>query len=437
MTPSPLSTADFSALLDAFSQPAAILSDDYRIISANQPYKDHYAQVSDVTDLHCYQVSHGYERPCDQEGELCPLKGCQATGLRQRVLHLHDTCHGQEHVDVEMLPIPKGAKNPQYFLEIMHLVKVANAQPKGEGLVGCSSAFNHMISLIQRAAPSQISVLLLGESGTGKELVAKALHVASTKAAQPFVTVECSGLSEALFESEMFGHEKGAFTGAVNKKEGLVTAARGGTLFLDEVGDIPLSLQVKLLRLIETGTYRTVGGLELKHADFRLVCATHRDLSAKVDDGTFRQDLYYRISSFPIEIPSLRERTEDIRLLIDVLLRRISDADEVLISPEALSYLKAYHYPGNIRELRNILERAVLLADNRVIESEHLPAFVTDFYRTSELVSGLLPDQLIPLAELELTYLKKLKQEYPIKNRQLAEQLGVSERTLYRKLQGL
>jgi len=437
MTSSTLSESEFTALLDAFTQPAAILSGDYRILSANQAYQDHYSGLKQIAGLHCYEVSHGYQRPCDQEGELCPLKRCQETGLRQRVLHLHDTCHGQEHVDVELLPIPKGAKHPQYFLEIMHLVKVANAQPEGEGLVGSSDAFNQMVSLIQRAAPSHISVLLLGESGTGKELVAKALHTASARAQKPFVTVECSGLSETLFESEMFGHEKGAFTGAINKKEGLVTAARGGTLFLDEVGDVPLSLQVKLLRLIETGTYRTVGGVDLKHADFRLICATHRDLAERVEKGAFRQDLFYRISPFPIEMPPLREREEDIPKLVSVLLQRIPNAEGITVSERAMQSLKKYSFPGNIRELRNILERAVLLADYHVIENSHLPNVVSHSHANNQVNDALLPKELIPLADLESRYLAKIKQEYPAKNRLLAEKLGVSERTLYRKLKGL
>lgn len=454
MNNSTLSDTELAALLDAFSEPAAVLSGDYMIIAANQAYRDHYAQFGQVAGLHCYQVSHGYQRPCDQEGESCPLQRCKQTGLRQRDLHLHNTNHGQEHVDVELLPIPVGEKDPHFFLEVMHLVKVANAKPEGEGLVGSSKAFNEMVSLIQRAAPSMITVLLLGESGTGKELVAKALHSASKRSQKPFVTVECSGLSENLFESEMFGHEKGAFTGAVNKKEGLVSAARGGTLFLDEVGDIPLSLQVKLLRLIETGTYRAVGGVELKHADFRLVCATHQNLADKVEAGLFRQDLYYRISSFPISLPPLRERVDDIPLLVEILLKRLvenedigSEAKELTISNEAMDLLQAYSYPGNIRELRNILERAMLLSDYQVISSEHLPKHIKPLLPNSALLDQTiikpLPEnsenghKLVPLADLEAIYLTQIKKSTSLKNNELASQLGISERTLYRKLRGL
>jgi transcriptional regulator with GAF, ATPase, and Fis domain len=177
-----------------------------------------------------------------------------------------------------------------------------------------------MLALVARVAPSLATVLLLGESGTGKELVAQAVHDASPRATKPLVVVDCSSLPETLFESELFGHERGAFTGANTSKAGLVEAASGGTLFLDEVGDIPLPMQVKLLRLLESGTYRRVGSTELRHADIRVVSATHRDLDRMVAEGRFREDLYHRLSTFPIALPPLRERREDIALLTQALL---------------------------------------------------------------------------------------------------------------------
>jgi transcriptional regulator with PAS, ATPase and Fis domain len=170
-----------------------------------------------------------------------------------------------------------------------------------------------------------LPVLLLGESGTGKELFARALHEASERAMGPFVVVDCSGIAETLFESELFGYEKGAFTGANQRKPGLVETAQGGTLFLDEIGDVPLPMQVKLLRLIESGTFRRVGGVEALRADFRLVAATHKPLREMIDDGRFRQDLYYRISAFPIQLPALRERRGDVALLAESILRRIAN----------------------------------------------------------------------------------------------------------------
>ena len=198
--------------------------------------------------------------------------------------------------------------------------------------------------MVARVAPSEATVLLLGESGSGKELVAKAIHDASRRADKPFVALDCSGLTEALFESELFGHERGSFTGATSRSAGLIEAAREGTLFLDEVGDIPLVMQVKLLRLLETGTFRRVGSAEMHKAEVRLVSATHRDLRAMVKCGSFRQDLYFRLSTFPIELPPLRERSSDIPLLVESLLAQLEHhrgsrkmlADELGISERTL-----------------------------------------------------------------------------------------------------
>lgn len=425
------------SMLEAVSHPAALLSHDYRILAVNDAYLDYYGHQAPVGD-YCYRISHGYNAPCDLAGESCPLKGCQQTGTRQRVLHLHNTHQGDEHVDVEMVPVFNDQQRAVYYLEIIRLVKGVCSDAQGDGLVGRSAPFNHMLEMIQRAAPSQISVLLLGESGTGKELVARAVHESSQRANRPYVTVECSGLSENLFESELFGHERGAFTGAISRKSGLVAAAHGGTLFLDEIGEVPLGLQVKLLRLIETGTYRTVGGVELQHADFRLVCATHRNLKAMVAEGTFRQDLYYRISTFPIHLPRLAERWEDLPLLCGVLLRRITGGDQVVISEEAMTRLREYPFPGNIRELRNVLERAVLMADGGQILARHLALEEEAPVLSAQLESvEETPLTVMTLAQHEQQYLRRLQAQFEGENRELAAQLGVSERTLYRKLSQL
>ena len=287
-----------------------------------------------------------------------------------------------------------------------------------------------MLGLVQRVAPSETTALLLGESGTGKELVAQAIHDLSPRQHALFVPVECSGLTELLFESELFGHEKGAFTGAHAAKTGLVEAARGGTLFLDEVGDIPLSLQVKLLRLLKTGTYRSVGGVSPRQADFRLLCATHRNLKAMVAEGLFRQDLYYRISTFPIPLPALWERRDDLPLLIETLLKRIPGAEQKRVSPEALVCLNGYGFPGNIRELRNILERASLMSDNDLIQPSHLPEECV----MSGPDTAADPDAIIPLDEMERRYLQQVSSNFSGDRKALAERLWISERTLFRKL---
>lgn len=425
---------EYTALLNGIEDPAVLLAPDYRILAANQAYRDHYGDEKPLHNRHCYAVSHGYSVPCDEAGESCPLKNCLTSGQPQRVLHLHYSSEGEEHVDVSLMPIRNAEGEIIFFLEKMRQTATASSRPAAEGLVGRSRVFNQMLELVHRVAPGNTTVLLLGESGTGKELVSRAIHAASPRALGPFVPVECSGLSETLFESELFGHEKGAFTGAHTRKTGLVEAAHGGTLFLDEVGDIPLSQQVKLLRLLETGTFRRVGGVETLEADFRLVLATHRDLQSMVREGAFRRDLYYRISAFPIELPPLRERGEDLRLLIDSLLQRLAPQRTLRPDAEVLRLLRHYAFPGNIRELRNILERAILLADGELILPEHLPPAC----RTGAVLqSDERGDEIVTLEENERRYLLRILAAHPEDRESLANRLGLSKRTLYRKLQNL
>jgi two-component system response regulator HydG len=420
------------SFLDTLPEPRIVLNRDYTIVGANRAYLVHYC-VGDkpVAGQRCHEISHGFRRPCDEEGESCPLKTSLLTGQPQRVLHIHHTPRGDEHVDVELTPIRNREGAIEYFVEMIHAVRTASATAEGE-LVGRSPAFKRMLEQVTRVAPSHADVLLLGESGTGKELVAHAVHSASQRASEPFVAVDCSSLPENLFESELFGYEKGAFSGAHQRKQGLVEAAKGGTLFLDEVGDIPLSLQVKLLRLLETGTYRRVGGVEPLRSDFRLVAATHRDLKTMVSEGKFRQDLYYRISTFPILLPSLRERMEDLPLLMEVLLKRVSTDHALSIHPATLLCLSQYDFPGNIRELRNLLERASLLADGDVLLPEHFPDLCEE--KQEAMHSSHAFSEIMTLEEMELSYLEWQVHYSGLGRKELAERLGVSERTLFRKL---
>ena len=416
--------------LDSQPEPRIVMDKDYTIIAANAAYRAEYGDDQPLVGRHCYEVSHHFTHPCDQAGESCPLKHSTLTGRPQRVLHLHQTPRGEEHVDVELTPIHDASGEIVYFVEMMHTVREASAQPLSRGLVGRSTAFNHMLGLIERVAPSEASVVLLGESGTGKELVAQAVHDASRRASGPFVAVDCSGVTETLFESELFGYEKGAFTGASQRKPGLVESASGGTLFLDEVGDIPLGLQVKLLRLLETGTYRRVGGIDPLRADFRLISATHRDLKKMVEQETFRKDLYYRISTFPIHLPALSERRDDIPLLATTLLARINPGRKLNLHPDTLAQLHACDFPGNIRELRNMLERASLMTDDDTIMPEHLDPECTGF----QLRERAMPVTIVPLEQAEQRYLQWAQAQHRGDRRALADKLGISERTLYRKL---
>jgi two-component system, NtrC family, response regulator HydG len=431
----PVGLTELSAYLEELPEPRIVLDADYTILSANKAYERDFGGGRPVIGRRCYEVSHGIDVPCDRAGEACPLKDSSQSGRPHRVLHLHHTPRGEEHVDVETIPIPGAGNRPRLFVEAMRVVRQASGRPAAQGMVGRSPAFLGMLHQIMRVAPSEAVVLLMGETGTGKELIAHALHEASSRAGGPFVAVDCSGLTETLFESELFGYEKGAFTGATHRKTGLVEAARGGTLFLDEIGELPLSLQVKLLRLLETGSYRRVGGVEALAADFRLVAATHRDLSEMVRDGEFRRDLYYRINTFPIHSPSLAERSEDLPLLAQSLLERVAGPRKH-ISPAAEEALRERVFEGNIRELRNLLERASLLADGDEILPEHLTGDLGHRAALPRSVDN--PDAFslattIPMDELEARYVAWAAARSPDR-KTLANTLGVSERTLYRLL---
>jgi len=428
--------AETLAMLEVYTEPAVLLDVQYNILAANPAYRRIFGDTPVSGRRRCFEVSHGYTRPCDQAGESCPLRATLESGQVSRVMHVHHTPRGEEHVDVETRAIPGEDGRVRYVLEIMRHTRLASPDPSVDRMVGRSPAFVRMLELVQRAAPSEAAVLLLGETGTGKEMVAHAIHEASKRAGGPFVPLECAGLTESLFESELFGHERGAFTGATAQKTGLVEAARGGTLFLDEVGDIPLSMQVKLLRLLETGRFRRVGSTVEQEADFRLVCATHRDLKAQVAAGEFRLDLYFRISVFPIPLPSLRERRKDLPLLVTALLSRIRSARGKRLTPTAMALLQDMDFPGNIRELRNLLERASLLADGAEISEREL---ALDLDRDLQPAPDIHPrgTEVITLAELEQRYLGRVLAEFPGDRRELAGLLGISERTLYRRLRGV
>ncbi|WP_431149770.1 sigma-54 interaction domain-containing protein [Acidovorax facilis] len=436
---------ELAAFLEGLPEPHILFDTQYRILAANAAYRRQHSPERSVVGRHCYEVSHHFAVPCDQAGETCPLAQSLLSGQRERVLHLHHTPQGEEYVNIELSPLPGPDGRPAFFVEKMEPLRVAQGQPGAQGLIGRSEAFQRMLALMARVAPSRASVLLLGESGTGKELVARAIHEASPRAGKPLVAVDCSSLPDTLFESELFGHERGAFTGASASKAGLVESASGGTLFLDEVGDIPLPMQVKLLRLLETGTYRRVGSTELRHADIRVVAATHRDLEQRVQDGSFREDLYYRLCTFPILLPALRERLGDVALLAPALLERVAAPRRLAISAPALALLAVQAYPGNVRELRNLLERTALLCDGDLIEPDHVrQAIATGRRSTAPPASVQLPalarapsTATSDLKALERDVLRNTVARHTGSRAELAQHLGISERSLYRKLKAL
>lgn len=419
-------------LLEGFDCPAILVSADYEILGSNQQYIHAFGEIDFSKTNRCYKISHDYDVPCDQAGEHCPLGAAKKSRHKERVLHIHQTPKGKEHVDVEMLPIHDADGKLAYFVELLHPVPLASGEFESQELVGESHAFRSMLGKIARVGKSQASVLLLGESGTGKELAARAIHMASARKEKILVTLECSGLTDTLFESELFGHVKGAFTGAHSNKKGLVELADGGTLFLDEVGDIPLSMQVKLLRLIETGTFRPVGSSEQKRSDFRLVCATHKNLWQLVQSGDFRNDLYYRINVFPISVPGLSQRKSDIPLLAKSLLKNIEPDRKLTLTRSALSLLEDYSYEGNIRELRNLLNRAAVLCNENEIDD----AVITLCFEPDErLGKEEQVQQWTDLKTNESQYIQKVCAAHDDDKEKVAKILGISLRSLYRKLE--
>ncbi|MBL8330018.1 MAG: sigma-54-dependent Fis family transcriptional regulator [Rubrivivax sp.] len=431
--------------LEGLPEPHILFDRGYRIVAANAAYRRQFGHPAAAADAVlgrcCYEVSHHFDRPCDQAGESCPLTRSLASGQRERVLHLHHTPTGQAYVQIELTPLRNAAGEAAWFIEKMEPLRVAQGKPAAQGLIGRSPAFRAMLEQVARVAPSEASVLLQGESGTGKELVARALHEASPRAPQALVVVDCASLPETLFESELFGHERGAFTGAHQARPGLVAAAAGGTLFLDEVGDIPLVMQVKLLRLLESGTYRRVGSSELRHADLRVVSATHRDLDALIRQGRFREDLYHRLSTFPIRLPPLRERREDIPLLAEALLSRLAPRRGLSLAPAARARLLEHPFAGNVRELRNVLERAIVLCDGREVGLDGVEQALAlgrplAAPRTEQAPTAVEPEGASPglLQQAEAAALRRALAAHQGSREALARQLGISLRTLYRKL---
>lgn len=312
----------------------------------------------------------------------------------------------------------------------------ANPILAGNKVIHKSDLMKQVMRMVDRVAPSNASVLVLGESGTGKELLAHAIHSKSQRRDKPFVAINCGALRENLLESELFGHEKGAFTGAYAKKIGLAEMASGGTLFLDEIGELSPGMQAKLLRFIQEGEVYRVGGKEPIKVDIRLISATNRELDAEVMKGTFREDLYYRINTITVHSPPLRRRKEDISLLVDHFLSK--NTSRILnrgrkMSDEAMSILMKYDWPGNIRELQNLCERLQILADGEVIMTSDLPDTIVS---PENRISMDEYDPSMTLYELEKRHIIKALNYFEGNKTQAANALGITIKTLYNKLHG-
>ena len=320
----------------------------------------------------------------------------------------------------------KVLKKQNFFLK--HELERKERYPE---LVGDSARLNEILTIIDKVAPMDSTVLVLGESGVGKELVARSVHRNSTRASQPFIVMDCCSLNENLLQSELFGHEKGAYTGAVKFKHGLFEVADGGTLFIDEIGEISPQIQMGLLRVLETGSFRRLGSTKNVRVDVRIIAATNRDLSSAIKNGAFREDLFYRLNVVAINVPPLRERSEDIPLLVQHALQssRIPGARRKEMSAESMEILMHYHWPGNIRELFNVLERAIILSDSDIIEPKNLPLPVM---AQSKQVGQF--DKEMSLSELEISYIEWILKKTGGNRKQAAEILKIDPKTLYRKL---
>ena len=304
-------------------------------------------------------------------------------------------------------------------------------------IVGKSQNMQQMFALVQRAAESNITVLISGESGTGKELVARAIHANSPRRAGPFVTVNCAAIPETLFESELFGHERGAFTGATTKRIGKFEHANRGTIFFDEIGDMPLGLQAKLLRVLQERQIQRVGGTTNIPVDIRVLTATNQDLEVGVEANTFRKDLFYRIATFPIEVPPLKDRREDIPLLANHFLKKYTESAMQsinTISAEALRLLMEYDFPGNVRELENIIERAILLETTELLQASSLPPQILSMISSQPILSFPDSTEILPFEEVERQTLAQALKVMDNNVTRTAQALKIARSTLYRKL---
>ena len=299
------------------------------------------------------------------------------------------------------------------------------------GLISKDGKMRAVFNLIEKVASTNSPVLIIGETGSGKELVARAVHERSNRSGSPFIAINCAVLSENLLESELFGHEKGAYTGAVSRKHGLFEVANNGTIFLDEIVDMPQKVQAKLLRALETKTFRRVGGTRDIHVDVRILSASATDLGKALENTVFRKDLYYRLSTVIIDIPPLRDRRDNIPLLVDFFLRRLERAAgkrTVSVRDSAMDALTTFHWPGNVRELEHVVERAYVLSEGDSIGTDDLPERLRRADRAKS------PEELVPLEEIERRYIAKVLKQTGGNRTRAAKILGIDRKTLYRKV---
>lgn len=336
-------------------------------------------------------------------------------------------------LDEMMLTVAKALQLRSITEENIRLKKELTSFYNAPNIIGESKAMQAVFGLLDKVSRTDSTVLILGESGTGKELLASTIHYQGKRREKPIVRVNCAALPDDLIESELFGYEKGAFTGAVAQKQGRFDLADGGTIFLDEIGDLPLLTQTKILRVLEERTFERLGSTRSTSVDVRVIAATNKDLEVEVQNGNFREDLYYRLNVIPVTLPPLRKRKEDIPLLVDAFCRKINDrmGCRVTFSPEAVQKMMEYSFPGNVRELINVVERCIALADSSIIEFTELPPHVSGIKNSGKIAVMTLQEVL---AEAEKKHIENIVRLTNGNRSRASEILGISRKTLWEKL---
>ena len=449
---------ELQSLIDSHEQPFVVIDRDYHIMATNKAYQKAYCTDGErAIGSQCFKVSHHNNVPCCQLGEECPHTYLFENGEQKSCVHIHYDQNGQMH-QVRVTAYPLRSTDGQLYLgeHIQDISAPEHVSSASERMVGNTEPFTACIEQLKLVAATHAPVLLQGETGTGKELAASFIHSHSPRHDKPFLTVDCTTLTDSLFEAEVFGHTKGAYTGSVGDKTGLFEQANGGTLFLDEIGEMPKAQQSKLLRILESGQFRRVGGRNTRKVNVRIICATNRHLWDAVREGHFREDLYYRIACMSVRLPNLRERAEDIPLLARSLLEPVSQTmrRKFHLTDEAMERLKAYDFPGNVRELRNVLfvtathstqdEINAALVDQVIGQlrrghQHHDTAALHGASQTAPVAAeNTVPAASAPsrasLQDVEAQHIADLLSRHDGNRRQVADALGISERTLYRKL---
>ena len=444
---------ELQALVDIYDQPFFIIDDDHQVLVVNRAFENAYQVEGTVAaGTPCYHLlaRHGGPRPCGSKGHSCPFAETFSHEVTRTAAFSYRDAEGREHL-VKVQSYPLRAENGRVYAGVLLQRDAFRDHAPGRPtclpphMVGKSPSFKAALDRLLAAARTDAPVLIRGETGTGKELAADFVHRNSARRASPFQTIDCSVLTEELFESEVFGHERGAFTGSTGEKRGLMELADGGTLFLDEIGELSHTLQAKLLRVLESGEFRRVGSVKTRRVNTRIISATNRDL---LGAPWFRSDLYYRIACMSVRMPNVAERRSDIPLLAAELLKRIghSAGCQYALDDGALRVLRRYDFPGNIREMRNILWLAAVNARDGRIGAVEVAAALPDpaDSKRSAFVSapteipppppGALPIGEWPRPGWSADILAEVLSRHGGNRRAVANFLGVSERTVYRKL---